>query len=400
MSSENKIIRPDWFDWPHIQTFCRLCAAHNLAIRFVGGCVRDTLMQREVHDIDVATSALPADMIKVFSHPPYKAIATGLSHGTVTIVIDSHPIEVTTLRHDLACDGRHAVVAFTDSWREDALRRDFTMNALMLSPDGTLYDEVGGINDIRRGCVRFIGDPLSRIQEDGLRILRFFRFLATHATSAPDTEALDACRTMAPMLEDLSAERIAQEMLKLLAAPDPVTALQLMLDYDVITLFAEATPDIQYVEKLIEYERVLNIDPDALLRLVMLYGTTSMNIAKRWKLSVRQQELVILLCQAAPLTTAQQVMLFLYTHGRHYTTLCVMRDIVRHQAKPSLMDSALRADIPVFPLSGKDLLAQGYIEGAALGATLQTLEQQWMTSGFTLDKTSLLKSLPYNKGSR
>src|SRR5579859_1790498 len=207
-----------WLDAKATRTLVAALDAGGIDFRFVGGAVRDGLLGRKVSDIDVATPAMPGDVIRAVEAAGLKAIPTGIAHGTVTAVVGRQPFEVTTLRRDVETDGRHAVVAFTDDWRADAARRDFTMNALYADRDGRITDFFGGEADARAGRVRFIGDPGERIAEDALRILRFFRFHAWYGQGALDADGLAASTRLAGMIDRLSGERIRVELFKTLAA--------------------------------------------------------------------------------------------------------------------------------------------------------------------------------------
>src|SRR5665213_1315156 len=210
--------------------------------RFVGGCVRDALLGRPVLDIDIATKLPPDEVTRRLEAAGIRAVPTGLAHGTVTAVLKPRHFEITTLRRDVETFGRHARVAFTDDWAEDAGRRDFTMNALYLGADGAVFDPIGGLADLRTGYVRFVGDAGRRIDEDVLRLLRFYRFYAHYGKGEADEAARDAARERAPLLPSLSAERVAAEMLKLLAAPDPLPVLALMREDGVLAqMLPEAT---------------------------------------------------------------------------------------------------------------------------------------------------------------
>jgi poly(A) polymerase len=234
MSNAIQIPPPSWLQQSPVRALIAAFAAVGSPLRFVGGCVRDSLLDRPVKDIDAATPAIPPQVITLLEKSGIKAIPTGIAHGTVTAVIENKHVEITTLRRDAQCDGRHASVEFSDDWREDAARRDFTMNALYLSPQGELFDYFGGLDDARHGRVRFIGEPASRIREDGLRVLRFFRFYAWFGRGAPDAAALEACVAERGMIKRLSGERIQKEMLTLLAAPGPVPALRAMQETGVL----------------------------------------------------------------------------------------------------------------------------------------------------------------------
>ncbi|MBX6323955.1 MAG: CCA tRNA nucleotidyltransferase, partial [Rhodospirillaceae bacterium] len=219
--------------------------------RFVGGCVRDALLSRPVGDVDIATPEPPERVLALLARAGIKAIPTGIDHGTVTAVKDGTPFEITTLRRDVETYGRRAKVAFSDSWREDAARRDFTMNALSCTPDGRVFDYFGGLADLEARRVRFVGDAATRIREDVLRLLRFFRFYAHYGSPPPDGEALAACRELAPLLPTLSAERVRAEVLRLLAAPDPCPALALMRDNGILDRVLPAAAGLDRLRGLV-----------------------------------------------------------------------------------------------------------------------------------------------------
>ncbi|RYD82996.1 MAG: CCA tRNA nucleotidyltransferase, partial [Sphingomonadales bacterium] len=256
--------------WRHGAGLEKLMAAlgeKDAMVRFVGGAVRDTLLGLPVKDIDCATRHLPEDSSRLIKQAGFKAIPTGIAHGTVTALLPSGHVEVTTLRRDVATDGRHAVVAFTDEWREDAARRDFTINALSADPlTGEVHDYFGGLADLDQGLVRFIGDPLQRIAEDHLRILRLFRFHERFGRGAPDQAGLAACIARANDLMALSRERIADELLKLLGGKNPAATVRLMFDSGI---FRPIIPEIdesgvERLERLIARESFTNLARDPL----------------------------------------------------------------------------------------------------------------------------------------
>ena len=387
-----RCITPDWFADVSVQAFIAFCAEHSLPIRFVGGCVRDSVIGREVGDIDVATSATPHQVLEAAARSPFKAIPTGLAHGTVTLVVHGRAFEVTTLRMDTACDGRHARVQFTDDWEVDAMRRDFTFNALMLSPDGTLYDYTGGIQDVCEGRVRFIGEASERIAEDYLRILRFFRFYATYGKIPLDGATISALADNAPYLTRLSVERIAQEMRKLLAASSPVAALILMREAGVLNVLCpDATPDIAALSQLIALEHA----PDMLLRLHVLYPLDAIRFATHWRFSNAQQRALNTLASASPITNAHELRLALYRHSRAIVIATLERDAALSHENMNQEWAALaqHALIPVFPMNGSMLLELGAPPGHALGHTLKRLEAAWISSDFILTQEQLLMQL-------
>ncbi|HEX8620755.1 MAG TPA: CCA tRNA nucleotidyltransferase, partial [Allosphingosinicella sp.] len=243
------------------------------ATRYVGGCVRDTLLALPVSDVDLATRLTPEEVVARLGKARIKAVPTGIAHGTVTAVVGGKPVEVTTLRRDVATDGRRATIAYTDDWREDAARRDFTINALSADPASLeVHDYFGGEEDLAARRVRFIGDPLTRIAEDHLRILRFFRFYARFGRGDADGEALAACRARANDLMALSRERIADELTKLLGLPEPVDAVRLMVGHGILApVLPEIGPGgVDRLARLVEREARAGVPPHPLRRLAAL----------------------------------------------------------------------------------------------------------------------------------
>ena len=235
-------IKPSWLDATSVSRLLAAFEAAGIEARFVGGCVRDALLEIAGGDLDLATPARPDAVMAALKRARIKAIPTGIEHGTVTAVIGPRHFEITTLRRDVETDGRHAVVAFEAGWKEDAARRDFTINAIYLSPDGMLFDPVNGQADLAAHRVRFVGDAATRIEEDVLRILRYYRFEARFGSGAGNAEARAACRAAVGRLPTLSAERVSRELMRLLAGPDPVRVLSMMRDDGVLgAILPEAT---------------------------------------------------------------------------------------------------------------------------------------------------------------
>ncbi|TNE62818.1 MAG: CCA tRNA nucleotidyltransferase [Alphaproteobacteria bacterium] len=365
-------------------------------IRFVGGAVRDTLMGRRIGDIDAATSHVPADTLSRLENAGIRAVPTGLGHGTVTAVSDDGlHIEITTLRHDVRTDGRHAEVAFTDDWTADAARRDFTMNALYLAPDGTLFDPVSGYGDLQAGRVRFIGDAATRIREDALRILRFFRFHAHYGAGAPDREGLQACAAEASLIDALSAERVRDEMLKLLGAPDPVATWQAMADAGVAAHLPGAPFDLAGLDRLVVRERDTGQVPDVLLRLVAVAALEPASVrapAKALRLSGNDTQALAAYAQGRTDALALDgagLRAYLYRHGRLAAKACLM---VAPAAPPAAtLACAAEWNIPQLPVRGADLLALGLRPGPRVSTILQALDEDWIASDFRLDRSALLE---------
>jgi poly(A) polymerase len=364
--------------------------------RFVGGCVRDALLGRAVADVDIATPLTPEEVTRRLTSAAIKVAPTGLAHGTVTAVVAGRPFEITTLRRDVETDGRHARVAFTDDWTEDAKRRDFTMNALFLDWTGAVFDPVGGLADLRAHRVRFVGDPATRIREDVLRILRFYRFHAHYGMGDADSDARAACRAEAHLLPNLSRERVAAELLKLLAAPDPMLALQLMNDDGVLqTILPEATRRDR-LAALIPLEPV----PDALRRLAALVGHGAEGVAKRLRLANADRERLIML-ETPPMSVdlaaeerAQRRALY-HLGADRYRDLVLLRaadsgDAAQARALLALAD---RWAVPKFPLRGADITAAGVRAGPAVGRLLSEIEAWWEESDFHADHAACLAEL-------
>ena len=376
--------------------------------RLIGGCVRDAVLGRPFHDIDIATPLHPDAVIKALEAARIKAVPTGLKHGTVTAVADGRAFEVTTLRVDVETDGRHATVAFTDDWRADAARRDFTMNALSVTQDGALFDYFGGVADARAGRVRFIGEARCRVEEDHLRLLRFFRFHAHYGHPPPDSAALAVAASHAHALPRLSAERVRTELLKLLAAGDPGPTVALMAATGVLAVLcdglASAAPQRLAALVALEAGREGEAAGDALRRLAALIPAPPDTLAERFRLSnaerarLRHAALAVAdsdllarpraLAQRAGVTAAVDGVLL---HGAARVDQSGDAGGAR-QATDTALSTLAGWTAPVFPLTGGDLLALGMAPGPEIGATLRRLEAAWRDSGFTLDRATLLSA--------
>jgi poly(A) polymerase len=352
------------------------------ATRFVGGAVRDTLLGLPVSDVDLATRLQPPEVIERLQRAGIKAVPTGIAHGTITAVPSDGPIEVTTLRRDVATDGRRATVAFTEDWRADAARRDFTINALFADPaTGEVQDYFGGEADLAGGCVRFIGDPLTRIAEDHLRILRFFRFTARFG-SEPDVPGLSACTARANDLMALSRERIADEWLKILALPDPVSTIALMIVHGILR---PVLPEIERTDALgalVARESAAGIAPNPLRRLAALLPpdpALAANVAARLRLSKGAAKRLV--SAAGRSDEAVDPQALAYREGADEAANRILL------GDGSLDQLAALADWhrPHFPLSGGDLIAMGFKPGPIVARTLQAIEARWVKEGFPAD---------------
>ena len=341
--------------------------------RLVGGVVRDTLLGLDPADVDLATRLLPDDVLARLKAAGIRAVPTGIAHGTVTAILPSGPIEVTTLRHDVSTDGRHAIVAFTDAWDEDAARRDFTMNALYADPvTGSVFDSVGGLADLEARVVRFIGDPYRRIAEDHLRILRFFRFHARFGDTI-DAEGLAACSARANDLMALSRERIASELLKLLVAAQAVRVVTLMIDHGIFRAVLPEIVDATPLAELAEREAAAGIAPDAIRRLATLIPPAAAeSVGARLKLSNADRKR---LCAATQGPGDEGPPALAYRVG--------MPSAIDRLLLAGEDVSALQAwTPPALPIGGGALVARGLSKGPQVAAVLRAIETRWIAEGF------------------
>ena len=399
MPNEQKIdISGRAFDWMKGSAGELVSALGKDACRFVGGAVRDSLIRKPVEDVDLATTLTPEEVIKRLEAAKIKVVPTGLKFGTVTAVFPGRHFEVTTLRHDVETFGRHAKVAFHDDWREDAARRDFTINALYLSPDGALYDYFGGGDGLKRGQVRFIGDAAKRIEEDALRILRLFRFHAWYGQGPLDQDALEAVGRKLNLLNILSGERVAAETFKLLRAPDPVPLLKAMEKVGVLgQLFEGFTFDFGRLERIVSLENALG-DVSGLRRLGAFLAAgnfEAISIATALKLSNRQGKR-LLEAVTNPLpgkVSEKKARAELYLHREEaFRDRLILRGGAAEDIT-ALLDYAGGYEIPKFPVQGADLKKRGVKPGTGMGKILDDLEARWLKSDFSLSKSELLKLL-------
>ena len=361
--------------------------------RFVGGVVRDSLLGKGIEDFDVATTHKPEEAQRLLEAKKIKVIPTGLKYGTVTAVVDGQPFEVTTLRVDVKTLGRHAEVAFHDNWQEDARRRDFTINAIYLAPDNTLYDYFGGEGDLREGRVRFIGNPINRIKEDALRILRFFRFQAWFGKGNLDADGLEACRKSIELLDILSAERVRQELFKILLAENPLPVLKEMKKIGIFRqIFGKIGVDISALENLIAVENILR-KRSALRRLAAILPVDANELSDRLKLSNNEAKRLSAMQASLPETLEDpDIRRVIYQDGKEaFEDKLLMRGGDISKIKTHLKTAA-GFEIPAFPVRGADLEKLGVKPGKAMGDILKRLEQEWIENDFRLSKKELLKT--------
>lgn len=401
-----------WFQEPQLTRVLDLLNRDGAETRVAGGAVRNSLMGLPVVDVDLATTLLPADVIARAEAEGIKAVPTGIEHGTVTLVSGGKVFETTTLRRDVETDGRHARVAFSNDWQEDANRRDLTINGLYADRQGRVIDLVGGLADIATGTVRFIGDASERIAEDYLRILRFFRFFALYGRFRPDADGLRASARAKDKLSTLSAERVWSELKKLLGAPDPGRALLWMRQSGVLAAVLPETEKwgIDAIPALVETGALLKWKPDPLLRLVAIVPMDRDRLkvmAERLRLSRAEAQFIDAFATApeiAETVAGTALDRLLYVHGKQGIVtrlqLAVARARVDVEAKPEaiakstalqeLLKRAVAFEKPQFPVSGSDLLKRGMQPGPDVGQRLAALERFWVEKNFHPTRDELL----------
>jgi poly(A) polymerase len=374
--------------------------------RFVGGAVRNVLLGWPVNDIDIAVPMPPEETLKRLEVGGIKAVSTGFEHGTVTAIVNGWPFEVTSLRRDIATDGRHAIVAYTDDWEEDSARRDFTMNALYANAEGEIFDYHGGVDDLLAGRVRFVGDAGQRIREDYLRILRLFRFHAWYGKGDMDPEALRAAADAKTGLAQLSGERIAKEILRLLESQNPVPSLRLMAASGVLSQFLPYALQLPRLENLVLIEAENRFAPDPILRLAALLPDeedVARAVAERLKLSGADRDRLENLAMAQEKIPAQlsaaDVRRLLYRIGAARFRDQVLLSwasaprgaaAIQWRMLWSIADGWER---PRFPLTGREAMAAGLAEGPAVGRALAAVETWWLEQDFLPDEAALLEKL-------
>ena len=402
----------DWFEAPETRALFVALNVEGHETRAVGGAVRNTLMGLPVREVDFATTATPEDVAAFARKAGLKPVPTGLQHGTMTVVVNGHPFEVTTLRQDVETFGRHASVKFTRDWAMDASRRDFTINALYASADGAVHDPLGGYPDVLAQRVRFIGSARERIREDFLRILRFFRFTADYGRD-PDPEGTAACIAERDGLRKLSAERVRAELLRILAAREPLRALEPMSEAGFLAALLGGMVRVEHAAAMIaiEAENGLPRDPvRGLAALGLMVEEDARRLAERLRLSNAEAARLETMAAPKPVlageTSPLAVKTALYRLGKSRFCDRLLIAWARSGAAPD--DAAWRAHLalperwqpPSFPLKGEDLIAAGVERGPKIGALLRELEEAWITSDFTLDRAGLLALIASNEARR
>jgi poly(A) polymerase len=394
-----RIAPQEWMTERSTRAVLDALAAGVVDARFVGGAVRDALLGLAIGDLDIATPAPPERVTELLEKAGIRVVPTGLAHGTVTAVIPPRHFEITTLRRDVETYGRRARVAFDADWAADAARRDFTMNAIFLAPDGTVYDPVGGLADLRAGHVRFVGDPATRIAEDVLRLLRYYRFEARFGSGDGDEPARAACRAAADLLPTLSAERVAQELIRLLETPDPSRALRMMAEDGAL---AVVLPEARRLDRL---RRMIAIEPerDALRRLAALIEADAdgaAGLAERLHFPNARRERLCGLTPPWPIdpradAAAQRRALYRLGAERYRDAALLLAADggMSSERLVSLLALARDWTAPEFPISGHDVTALGIPPGPRVGALLDAVERWWEARNFAADREETLAHL-------
>ncbi|MGY8994091.1 MAG: CCA tRNA nucleotidyltransferase [Rhodospirillales bacterium] len=410
----------NWLVAPSTRAVIAALTADGTEVRFVGGCVRDAIVNRPISDIDIATPDLPQRVIKLLEAAGIKAIPTGIGHGTITAIADGMVFEVTTLRVDVSTDGRRAEVAFTDDWIADALRRDFTINTFSATPDGEFFDPFNSFSDLSCGQIRFVGNPTTRIEEDVLRILRFFRFYAHYGRLPLSVEALAACRMHAALLPSLSGERVRGELLRILAAPDPANILMLMHGVGVLHQILPEVGEhaghighlrvLQWLDTTGLYQKSVCLDP--LRRLAVVLDTDALGVAaasERLRLSradaARLAALAVPECYIAPGMDENNLRRSFYSLGPDRVRDLALISWAGERAAnetPALARTgsweaileAAEAWKPIeFPLKGRDAIALGMTQGPSMGKALANVETWWQDGGCRFSRNECLVRL-------
>ena len=402
MTSAPRRVDADWLKAGTVATLLALLDRDGEEARVVGGAVRNALIGAPVGEFDIATTALPQEVIRRVDAAGFKAAPTGIEHGTVTVVIDHHGHEVTTLREDVETYGRHAKVVFGRDWVRDAERRDFTINALSVSRDGVVHDHVGGLADLAARRVRFIGEPSARIAEDYLRVLRFFRFHAAYGEGAPDSAGLAACIAARAHLDHLSRERVRMEVLKLVVAAHAVPTMAVMAESGLFQWVLGGVPQLASFSNMAKLDAALDLPPDPVRRLgalAVLVTEDADRLRDRLRLTNAEHARLTSMADGwwhiSTASAEQDGRALLYRLGRERFTDRVL--LAWSRAPQGVADHAWRelAHLPerwappTFPLKAADFLARGLAKGPALGAALRAAEEAWIALDFPMEPASI-----------
>jgi poly(A) polymerase len=393
-----------WMSAPETTAVFDTLQGGGAQVRFVGGCVRDSLIGRPVNDIDIATDAEPAHVIALMQAVGFKTIPLGVDHGTVMVVVGGVSFEITTLRRDVETDGRRATVEFTDDWDADAARRDLTFNALSLDADGTIHDPFDGVADLQAGRVRFVGDAATRIQEDFLRLLRYYRFFAHYGRPPFDPDARAACRALAANVERLSGERIRAELFKLLAAPDPGPVLEMMRVDGVLLHVIQVEGNVERVVRLVAIEAMVNTADPArrLFALLSMEADGLRTAARRLRLSNAERDFLLQLNENAGRLRMDMSPAGL-RHAIYHLGAPLSRELALMAWADDGDEAGWRAVLDVIaawtsialPVSGADVLTLGVEHGEKVGALLRRVEEWWIVGDFKAGRDACLAHLAH-----
>ena len=386
----NKVIRKDLVEfllsYSGAKEIVNIFGQEGVEIRFVGGCVRDALLKIKIKDIDFAVNVLPKEVSKILQKNNIKVVPTGIEHGTVTAFYANNKFEITTTRSDKKCDGRHALVEFSTSFFEDAHRRDFTINAMSLLPDGEFFDYFGGEEDLKHKLIKFVGDPFVRSEEDYLRILRLFRFYSNYGKNI-DEQSFAACKKYSKKILKISAERIYSEFIKILVSKNLISTLQLMFQADLLQqILPLAFLKLDRLKKVLATCKKLNIEQNHLRNLIaILYDDTKkipywLNFNKEKKLF---QEIMKMNLEIA----SEDITKLLYKHGRE---LIFEKTILSGKCSNKNVNFILQSEVPVLPIKAIDLIELGIMPSKMLGNYLKQTEDYWIRSDFTAPREELM----------
>jgi poly(A) polymerase len=381
-----------WLNEPRLQQVMAVITRGGGEVRVAGGAVRNALLGVPIADVDLATAMLPADVMRVCKSAGFGVHPTGIEHGTVTVVNGGAPFEVTTLRRDVETDGRRAVVAFTSDWAEDAMRRDFTINAMYCNAAGKIYDFTNGYADLLRNRIRFVGDANMRIKEDYLRILRFFRFHARFGKNAPDKTGLAACAKLKSGLKKISAERIRQEIFKIVVTPRAVPTLKVMATSGVLKIIIPHTDDWRLIGRLPE---------DAMLRLYALARKPEdmKDVLRLSNIEAQRIDELAAAAELSPKLKDSERRAMLYHLGAQAWADSVELSWAKGRASKkdskwqALLDLPKRWPVPKLPINGQDMLEAGIASGPYMGEMLRSLEDWWVARDFVASREELLERL-------
>lgn len=378
--------------------------SHGGTVRFVGGAVRDALVGRSGFDLDLSTDLSPDELAEACEDANVRTVPLGLKYGTLGVLINDTLLEITSLRKDIKTDGRHAVVEFTDDWEEDAMRRDLTINAIYADEQGNVFDYYNGIDDLEKGVVRFIGNPKQRIKEDYLRIMRFFRFHSLFAKTPMDKKALKACIDNKDGLKNVSIERIRDEFIKILLTPNAASVIRVMLENDILSNWLGKSKYLDNLDFLGKLEKSCNIMPNAMRRLFVLYfpnKTLAENIAMRLHLTNRQKEMLIawsndkIGMENILEPKLRRKVIFYFGKEFCFDKLVIeaAKQLIVPERLNNIKDIIFNEIVPIFPISGRDIIKAGKKESSQIGETLDKLKNYWVESDFSLSREELLQQI-------